>query len=98
MHLAQPGRADRLAVGQAAAVGVDRQPAADLGLAGQDQLLLLAVRAQTGLGHVHQLGAGLGVLDLGDVDIAGPDAGLLERRARPRHGRARRRARAPATG
>ena len=36
VDLAEPGRADRLAVGDAAAVGVDRQPAADLGRAGGD--------------------------------------------------------------
>ena len=45
-----------------------------------DQLLLLAVRAQPGLGQVHDLGAGLGVLELGDVDVVGPDTGLLEGR------------------
>ena len=38
VDLAQPGRADRLAVGEAAAVGVDRQTAADLGLAALDQV------------------------------------------------------------
>ena len=42
--------------------------------------LLLAVRAEAGLGEVHDLGAGLGVLELGDVDVGGADAGLLERR------------------
>ena len=78
VDLAESGRADRLTVGQAAAVGVDRQSAADLGLTGEDQLLLLTVGAQPGLGHVHQLGARFGVLDLGDIDIAGSDAGLLE--------------------
>ena len=50
-----------------------------------DQLLLLAVLAQAGLGEVHDLGAGLGVLQLGDVDVVGADAGLLEGgRAPPR--------------
>ena len=43
--------------------------------------VLLAVLAEAALGEVHQLGAGLGVLQLGDIDLAGPDAGRLERGA-----------------
>ena len=88
VHLAQPRGADRLAVGQAAAVGVDRQPPADARGAALDQRLLLAVLAQAGLGEVHDLGAGLGVLQLGDVDVLRADARLLERR-RGRLGRRR---------
>ena len=72
IDLAQPAGADRLAVGDQAAVGVDRQPAADLELAVGDQPLLLAVLAEAALGEVHQLGPGLGVLQLGDVDLPGP--------------------------
>ncbi len=53
----------------------------------EDQLVLLAVRAETGLGHVHQLRAGLGVLDLGDVDLVGSDARRLERSAGGEHRR-----------
>src|SRR4051794_31019876 len=82
VDLAQPGRADRLAVGEAAAVRVDRQPAADRGRAALDQRLLLAVLAEPGLGEVHDLGAGLGVLELRDVDVARPEAGELEGRRR----------------
>ena len=48
---------------------------------------LVPVGAQTGLGHVHQLGARLGVLDLGHVDIARIDAGLLEGITGGVHGR-----------
>ena len=54
-------------------------------------ILLLAVLAQAGLGHVHDLGAGLRVLHLRDVDVVGPDAGLLERRRRRLGRRGRRR-------
>ncbi len=46
----------------------------DLGGAVGQQLLLLAVGAQAGLGHVDHLGAGVGVLQLRDVDVLGPDA------------------------
>ena len=58
---------------------------------------LLAIRAEAVLGHVHDLRAGLGVLELRDVDVAGPmpaisnaarrrrdrrDCGALERERR----------------
>src|SRR6185437_8459480 len=78
VDLAQARGADRLAARQAAAVGVDRQLAADPGCAFGDQLLLLAVGAEAVLGHVHDLGAGLGVLDLGHVDLRWADPGHLE--------------------
>src|SRR5206468_12123814 len=48
VNLGQPGGADRVAVGQAAAVGVDRQPARDRRRATLDQRLLLAVPAKPG--------------------------------------------------
>src|ERR1700759_5454845 len=74
VHLAQAGRTDRLAVGDQPAVGVDRNRAVDLGRAGGHQLLLLAVGAQARLGHVDDLVTGVGVLQLGDVDVLGSDA------------------------
>src|SRR5439155_19652752 len=49
VHLAQAGRADRLAVRQAAAVRVDRQAAVQAGGAALDQRLLLGVLAEAGL-------------------------------------------------
>src|ERR1044071_9347593 len=49
MNLAQAGRADRLAVGDQAAVGVDRHRATDLRRTVGQQLLLLAVLAETAL-------------------------------------------------
>src|SRR5688572_18613959 len=57
VDLAHARRADRLSVGEQPAVGVDRQPAADLGVAPGDHRLLLAVGAEAVLGHVHDLGA-----------------------------------------
>ena len=49
----------------------------DLGGAVGKQLLLLAVGAQSRLGHVDHLGAGVGVLQLRDVDVFGADPGRL---------------------
>src|SRR5215213_3931382 len=64
VDLAQARGADRLAVGQAAAVCVDGQAAVALCRAALDQRLLLAVLAQAGLGEVRDLRARLGVLEL----------------------------------
>src|SRR3954452_6448574 len=75
VDLAQAGRADRLAVGEAAAVGVDRQAAADRGRAALDQRFLLAVPPQPGRGGVHARGTGLGVLQRGDVAVPRAEAG-----------------------
>ena len=69
VHLPQPRRADRLAVGEQPAVGVDRQRTVDLGRAVGEQLLLLAVRAQPGLGQVDDLRAAVGVLQLRDLHV-----------------------------
>ena len=73
-HLAQARRADRLAVREAAAVGVDREASADPGRARGVQRRLLAVLAETALGQVDQLCPRLGVLHLDDIDVAGLDA------------------------
>src|SRR5581483_5315389 len=89
VDLPKARRADRLAVGDQPAVGVDRQAAADLRLAILDHPLLVAVGAEAVLGHVHDLGAGLRVLDLCDLYVLGPDAGHLV--ARPRRVDRRRR-------
>ena len=78
VHLSDARCADGLTVGEQSAVGVDRQAAGDLGVAASDHLLLLAVLAEPVLGHVHDLRAHLGVLELGDVDVVGTDAGQLE--------------------
>ena len=80
VDLAQAGGADGLAVGDAAAVGVDRQPPPISVSPAGDHRFLLAVLAEAALGHVHDLGAALGVLELRDVDVVGADAGLLEGR------------------
>ena len=78
VHLPQSGRADRLAVGQAAAVGIDRQPTGGRGLAEVEQLLLGAVFAQAGLGHVVDLGPGIRVLQLRDLHVRRGNAGGRE--------------------
>src|SRR5262249_48004934 len=56
VDLAQPRRADRLAVGDEPTVGVDRHRAVDLGRAVGDQRLLVAVGAEAVLRHVDHLG------------------------------------------
>src|SRR4051795_6304364 len=66
VDLAEAGGADGLAVGEAAAVGVHGNGAADLGGSFLDELLLVAVVAQAALGEMDELRAGLGVLKLGD--------------------------------
>src|SRR5436190_17453869 len=53
VDLPQARGADRLATGQAAAVGVHRQPTTQAGLALSQHPLLLAVGAEAVLGHVH---------------------------------------------
>src|SRR5512132_2669843 len=90
VDLWQAGRPDRLAVGRTAAVGVHRQAPVQARGAALDQGLLLAVLAEPGVGEVHDLRAGLGVLKLRDVDVLRPDPGLLER-GRRGLGRRRRR-------
>src|SRR6266536_308238 len=94
VDLPEARRPDRLAVRDAAAVGIDREPAADLRRAGREQRLLLAVLAEPRLGHVHHLGPALRVLELCDVDVPGSNAGALEHRLR----RLDRRARSPLGG
>ena len=98
VHLAQPRGADRLAVGDEPAVGVDGQAAADLERAVGDQRLLLAVGAEAVLGEVDDLGARVGVLELDDVDVLGADARHLVRGTGRVDGRARRSPRSAATG
>src|SRR6202043_3381257 len=77
VNLAKARCAARFAVGQQATVGVDGQPAADLGGAVGEQRLLLAVLAEARLGHVDDLGSGVGVLQLSDVDVLGAYSGQL---------------------
>ena len=74
VNLPQTGGADRLAVGDQPAIGVDRQPATDFRGTLRNPLLLLAIRAEPVLGHVNQLGSGVRVLQLRDLDVFGTDA------------------------
>ena len=69
VDLPQTRGADRLAVRQAAAVGVDGQTARNVCLTLTQQDLLLAVSAETVFSHVHDLGSGLGVLQLGNINV-----------------------------
>jgi len=78
VHLAESRGPDWLTVGDTSSVSVDRESSPDLGRARCDERVLLAVLAQTAFGHVHDLRACFGVLDLDDVHIAGFDAGLVE--------------------
>ena len=78
-HLSQARRADRLAVCETAAVGVDRQASADARRPRGVERRLLAVLTETAFGEVDQLCPRLGVLHLDDVDVAGLDPGRLER-------------------
>src|SRR3546814_6863307 len=48
-----------------------------LGLAGLRDVLLLTVVAEAVRGHVEDLGTGVGVLDLDDVDVGRAEAGDL---------------------
>ena len=64
------------------AVGVHREPAADLGGALGDEAFLLAVLAEAVLRHVDDLRPGVGVLELGDVDVLGADARRVSNAAR----------------
>ncbi len=80
VHLAESGRADRLAVGDASAVGVDRDAAVGLGGALGEQFLLLAVPAQARFGEVDDLRPAVGVLQLRDGHLGRVDTGGGERR------------------
>src|SRR6185437_16443419 len=69
VDLAEAGGPDRFAVGDEAAVGVDRHGSGDLGRAVGEKLLLVAVGTETVLRHVDDLGAGIGVLDLDHIAV-----------------------------
>jgi hypothetical protein len=81
----RPGGADRLTVGNQPAVGIHRQGTADFGGPVGDQLLPLTVGAEATLGHMDDLTASVGVLELDDVDILGADTGLFIGRSRCVH-------------
>jgi len=87
IDLSKARSSDRLAVGKAAPVRVDRKRTTNLGLPSSDDLLLFTVLAQTILSHVHNLGARFRVLELGKVHVAGTDSRHLERSDGGIHGR-----------
>ena len=71
------GGAERVALGEQAAAGVDRDLAADLGRAFVDQLAGLALAAEAEVLVVQELGGGEAVVQLDLAEVLGADAGLL---------------------
>ena len=78
MDLPESGCTHRFTVGQAAAVGIDRQFAADLGDAVGEPLFLITVRTKTVFGHVHDFCTDFGVLQLRHINIFRSDAGQFK--------------------
>src|SRR5256884_3312584 len=76
-ELPAPGRADRMPLGQQAAAEVDRDLAAERGRPGGEQRRALPLPAQAELLVGDQLGGGGRVMQLNDVNVTGPPAGLL---------------------
>src|SRR6266851_9634047 len=77
-ELGAAGGAERMAPGQQAAADVDRDTSAELGGAAADEL-----RGIAGLGEAHflvepEFRGRAGVVDFGDVDVVGFQAGLDE--------------------
>ena len=86
VDLSQPGCADGFAIRQAAAIGVDRQASANVCLAFANHGFLLTITTEAVFGHVHDLGAGFGVLQLCDIDLFRSYTGHLVGGARRHHG------------
>ena len=55
VDLTQTGGTDWLAIGEATAIGVNREAAVNAGRTRGNQLLLLTVLSETVFGHVHNL-------------------------------------------
>ena len=82
--LGEAGGAERVALGDQAAGGVDDPAAAVGGVVVVDELAALALAAQAERLVGQQLVGGEAVVQLDDVDVVGADAGLLvDRAARP---------------
>lgn len=82
VHLAKPRSPDRLAVTEAAAVGIDRKRTTRIGHPFGEQLFLLPRLAKPRFCKVNQLRPAVGVLQLGDLNVTRGKAGLLEGRGR----------------
>ena len=78
VDLAQTRGAHRLAIGETAAVGVDRQMAVNASCTVAQQLFLLAVFTEAILSHVNNFGAAVGVLQLDNIYVFGADSSELE--------------------
>ena len=78
MNLSETRGANGLAIRETAAIGVDRQPAADLSDTICQPLLLITVCAKTVFRHVHDFGADFGVLQLRNINIFRSDAGQFK--------------------
>ena len=82
IHLAQSRGTDRLSVRKTAAIGVNRHVAIDSGVPVHNQMRLFAMLAKAVLGHMHDLGATFGILQLQHIHVFGPDAAEFECGAR----------------
>ncbi len=66
-----------MTLAEQAAAGVDREPAVDVGFAAFDRLGVLALFEQPQALDAEHLGDAEAVVDLGEVDLVGPDSGPL---------------------
>ena len=71
---------DRLPIRDTATIGIDRQPTTGEVVAGEVAGALIPRSAKARLAKVHDLGAALRILYLGNLDILGPHACCPERR------------------
>lgn len=80
VDLAKTRGSNRLPVRDAAAIGVDRQSTTGEVVAVEVAGALIPWSTKARLGKVHDLGAALGILHLGDLNILGQHTRCLERR------------------
>lgn len=80
VNLAKTRGPDRLPIRDTTTIGIDRQPTTGEVVADEVAGALIPCSAKAGLGKVHDLGAALGILYLGNLDILGLHACCPERR------------------
>ena len=89
VDLTEPGRPERLTLGEQSPRRVDRQPPAERGIAAAEQRSLVARLAEPEIAVGEKLRGRIGVLTLHDVEVFRPEARLLPRKCRRAFGRAR---------